>query len=161
MGRPVVHFEIASANAAAAAAFYSKLFGWKIDDNNPMKYGIIDTAGAGGIQGGVYQADANTPPGVMIYVAVKDTDQAARQAEALGGKIIRPTEVIPGMVTFALIADPAGTVIGLVKDEMPASAPKPAKKKAAVRKKSSKVAKKAGKAKKVGKKKAKKKARRR
>lgn len=131
MGKAVVHFEITSSNAAAANAFYSKLFGWKIDDNNPMKYGVVETGRApgAGINGGIAQASPDMPPGVMVYVAVEDTDAYLKKVEALGGRIIRPTEVIPNMVTFALFADPAGTVMGLIKDEMPApqAAPKAAK----------------------------------
>lgn len=123
MGKAVVHFEIASSNAPAANAFYSKLFGWKIDDNNPMKYGVVETGRApgAGINGGIVQTTEGMPPGVLIYVAVEDTDAYLKKVVALGGKIIHPTEVIPNMVTFALFEDPAGTVMGLIKDEMPAA----------------------------------------
>ena len=43
MPNPVVHFEIQSNQAGELQEFYSKLFGWKIDANNPMSYGIVDT----------------------------------------------------------------------------------------------------------------------
>ena len=36
MGHPVVHFEVIGKDAAALATFYSELFGWEIDTNNPM-----------------------------------------------------------------------------------------------------------------------------
>ncbi len=131
MGKAVVHFEIASGNAVAANEFYRKLFGWKIDANNPMQYGIVDTGRSPGIgiNGGIVQASDQMPPGVLIYIAVEDTDAYLKKVEALGGKIIHPTEVIPNMVTFALFSDPAGTVMGLVKDEPPAeqAPPKAAK----------------------------------
>ena len=54
MGAPVVHFEIMGGNGVELETFYSELFGWKINSDNPMKYGIVDTGGApGGINGGV------------------------------------------------------------------------------------------------------------
>ncbi|HMW60015.1 MAG TPA: VOC family protein [Leptospiraceae bacterium] len=122
MGKPVVHFEIASANSTEAQTFYSKLFGWEINANNPMKYGIVKTAKGVGINGGLFQADAGKEA-VVVYVAVEDTDAYLKKVVSMGGTVIHPTEVIPGMVTFALFADPFGTVMGLIKDVPP---PKPA-----------------------------------
>lgn len=143
MGKPVIHFEIGSTNAKAAQEFYAKLFGWKIDATNPMNYGVIKTGAPGAIGGGIYQTDAAGTPGVTIYVAVDDTDAYLRKAEQLGGRVFKPTEVIPGMVTFALLADPAGGIMGLVKNEpMPKPAAKPTAKKARAKKKSPKRAKK-------------------
>ena len=36
MGQPVVHFEVVGKDGAALQSFYSELFGWEIDANNPM-----------------------------------------------------------------------------------------------------------------------------
>lgn len=138
MGQPVVHFEIASLRPGEATEFYSKLLGWKIDANNPMQYGMINPADGAGINGGIYQSEEGRSF-TLIYAAVKDVDAVLKRAVALGGTIVKPVEVIPGMVTYALFADPSGNVMGLVKDEMPqaekkskpaakASAAKPARK---------------------------------
>lgn len=126
MGKPVVHFEISSTNSAEAQKFYSSLFNWKIDANNPQAYGLISAAEGIGINGGIYQTDEGRSS-TIAYVAVEDTDAYLKKVEALGGTVVKPTEVVPGMVTFALFADPFGNIMGLVKDEMPAKpAPKPA-----------------------------------
>ena len=53
MGAPVVRFEIMGGNGSQLEEFYRELFGWKIDSNNPMKYGMVDTGRPGGINGGV------------------------------------------------------------------------------------------------------------
>lgn len=37
--------------------------------------------------------------------------------ESLGEKTVMPVTTIPGMVTFALFADPEGHMVGLVKSE--------------------------------------------
>jgi hypothetical protein len=70
MGAPVVHFEIMGGEGHALEAFYGELFGWKINSNNPMNYGIIDTGGGpGGINGGVGPAN-NGGQRVSIYAQV-------------------------------------------------------------------------------------------
>ena len=41
MANPVNWFEIVGGDAARMRRLYSELFGWKIDANNPMQYGIV------------------------------------------------------------------------------------------------------------------------
>src|SRR5215469_15838866 len=43
MGAPVVRFEIMGGKGNRLEKFYGELFGWTIDSNNPMKYGMVDT----------------------------------------------------------------------------------------------------------------------
>ena len=43
MGAPIVHFEIMGGEGSELEAFYRELFGWKINSNNPMKYGVVET----------------------------------------------------------------------------------------------------------------------
>jgi uncharacterized protein len=45
MGQPVVHFEIIGKDGEKLQSYYSELFGWEIDSNNPMKYGIVPREG--------------------------------------------------------------------------------------------------------------------
>lgn len=112
MPNPVVHFEINGKDAKALQGFYKDLFGWHVDDNNPMKYGMVDTH-AGGINGGIAEGDNQ----VTVYVAVDDLQAYLDKITAKGGKVVHEVEVIPNMVTFAMFADPSGNVVGLVKDE--------------------------------------------
>ncbi len=48
MANPVIHFEILGKDARKSRDFYSALFGWTIDANNPMEYGMVEGAGLGG-----------------------------------------------------------------------------------------------------------------
>jgi predicted enzyme related to lactoylglutathione lyase len=114
MGAPVVHFEIMGGKGVNLGTFYGELFGWKIDSNNSMKYGIVDTGGApGGINGGVGVTDDGSKR-VSIYAQVSDLQATLDRAEKLGGKtILAPTEV-PGGPKLAMFADPAGNVTGLI-----------------------------------------------
>ena len=112
MGQPVVHFEIHGGEQLNK--FYADLFGWHVDSNNPMNYGMVDThGGEGGINGGIAPDDEKW---VTVYVQVDDLQAALDKAEKLGGKTIMPPSDIPGgNVSLALFADPEGNRIGLVK----------------------------------------------
>jgi predicted enzyme related to lactoylglutathione lyase len=113
MPNPVTHFEVSGPDAAALQSFYGSLFGWKIDADNEMNYGMVDT-GEGGIGGGV----GPTPDGqghVTWYVQVADLQAALDKAESLGGKTVNPPMDVPGGPSIAHFADPAGNLIGLLK----------------------------------------------
>jgi predicted enzyme related to lactoylglutathione lyase len=112
MANPVVHFEVLGKDAAKLQTFYGKLFGWKVDANNPMQYGMVE-AGTGGIGGGVGPTqDGSTL--VTFYVQVDDLQAALDKAEKLGAKTIMPPMDIPDGPKIAQFADPEGNTIGLV-----------------------------------------------
>src|SRR5258707_8386137 len=115
MGAPVVHFEIMGGQEVELETFYSELFGWNINSNNPLKYGIVDTGGVpGGINGGV-GATHDGGKRVSIYARVSDLQATLDKAENLGGKtILAPTEV-PGGPKLAMFTDPAGNVTGILE----------------------------------------------
>ncbi len=116
MGKPVVHFEVIGRDGAKLQKFYSQLFDWKIDANNPMNYGMVDTGAKQGIPGGIGGAGAgNEPYGVTVYVQVDDLQAYLNKAEKLGAKTVMPPTEIPGSVTFAQLRDPEGHLIGLLK----------------------------------------------
>jgi predicted enzyme related to lactoylglutathione lyase len=113
MGAPVVHFEIISGEGTDLEKFYSELFGWKINSNNPMKYGIVDTGGPGGINGGVGPGNDGNKR-VSIYAQVNDLQATLDRVEKLGGKTILPPTEVPGGPKLAMFVDPAGNVTGLL-----------------------------------------------
>jgi predicted enzyme related to lactoylglutathione lyase len=115
MAAPVVHFEILGKDAKKLQNFYSDLFGWKINANNPMNYGLVEAAGEGSIGGGIGSAGEGAPGHITFYVQVDDLQSYLDKAESMGGKTIVPVTEIPNMVTFALFQDPEGNMIGLVK----------------------------------------------
>lgn len=115
MPNPVVHFEINSNVPDKLFSFYRDLFGWHVDANNPMNYGMLDTHTERGINGGIGSAQGYS--GVTVYVEVDDLEAYLRKVEQLGGKTLAPVTTVPNMVTFALFADPEGNAIGLVKSD--------------------------------------------
>jgi predicted enzyme related to lactoylglutathione lyase len=120
MGQPVVHFEIVGRDGAALRSFYSALFDWKIDADNPMNYGIVQRDGnlspeGIGIGGGVGQGFEGQPGHVTFYVGVPDVEAALAQAVSLGGsRIMGPEKIMEG-VEIGILNDPEGNMIGLLK----------------------------------------------
>ena len=139
MAAGVVHWEISSRNAKPLQDFYSNLFGWLINADNPMQYGLVDTGLKLGINGGIYQGNEQQSPCVVMYVQVEDIQSYLDKAVNLGGKVILPVTEVPNMVTYALLTDIEGNTIGLIKG--PQSVPEePKKKPARKQKKAKKVA---------------------
>lgn len=127
MTAPVVHFEVNARNARRAQEFYANLFGWKIDANNPMGYGVVDTGLKIGINGGIGQVEGDKPPFVTFYAAVEDPQAYLDKAVSLGATVITPVTEVPNMVTYALFADPEGNRVGVVKGRQSLPKAKPRK----------------------------------
>lgn len=110
---PVVHWEIQAVDPGRQSAFFSDLFGWAIDANNPQNYGMVAAAGEGAIGGGIGGA-MEGKPFVTVYVEVPDINAALAKAESLGATTIMPRTDI-GMVILAQFRDLEGNVIGLIE----------------------------------------------
>ena len=120
MGQPVVHFEVIGQDGEKLRSYYSELFGWDIDADNQMGYGIVQREGnttseGVGIGGGISAAPEGYTGHVTFYVEVPDVGAALDKAESLGGtRVMGPDEVMEGL-EIALFNDPEGHVIGLAK----------------------------------------------
>ena len=118
MGQPVVHFEIVGRDVQKLSSYYSELFGWKINADNPMNYGIVEretNADGAGIAGGVGQGPKGYDGHVTFYVEVPDVEAALAQAESLGGKRRMGPDQVPGGPTLGHFTDPEGNMVGLVQ----------------------------------------------
>jgi uncharacterized protein len=120
MGQPVVHFEVIGKDGEKLKSYYSELFGWEIDSDNSMKYGVITRDGntnseGAGIGGGVASGPEGYEGHVTFYVEVPDIEAALAKAESLGGSRIFGPETIMEGVELGQFTDPEGHVIGLVK----------------------------------------------
>jgi predicted enzyme related to lactoylglutathione lyase len=113
MAHPVLHFEVAGKNLGSLQKFYGDLFGWKTEKvPGDMPYAMVAKED-GGIGGGLGQApDGNGH--VTFYVGADDPQAILDKAEQLGGKTIMPVTELP-QVTIAMLADPEGHVVGVVK----------------------------------------------
>ena len=121
MGQPVVHFEIIGREGKKLQDYYSELFGWGIDADNPMNYGMVDreenvnTDGVG-IGGGVGVGPEGYDGHVTFYVEVPDVEAALAKAESLGGsRLMGPDEVPGGGPVIGQFSDPEGHAIGVIQ----------------------------------------------
>jgi uncharacterized protein len=121
MGQPVVHFEVVGKDAEGLQRYYADLFGWEIDANNPMKYGMVAREGnvnpegvgiGGGVAGGFPDYDEGH---VTFYVEVPDIEAALAKAESLGGTRVMGPETIMDQVELGQFKDPEGHMIGVVR----------------------------------------------
>lgn len=120
MGQPVVHFEVIGKDGERLQSYYAELFGWEIDAENPMSYGIVPREGntnpdGVGIGGGVGTGPEGYAGHVTFYVEVPDVEEALAKAESLGGtRVMGPEKIMDG-VELGQFTDPEGHVVGLVK----------------------------------------------
>jgi predicted enzyme related to lactoylglutathione lyase len=113
MGNAVTQFQIVSTAPDETAGFYSALFAWRIDANNPMGYRRVDTGSSDGIQGGIWPAPPQAPTFVQLFVTVPDLKTAVAMAVELGAKVVIPPTMLPEGEEMAILHDPQGMPFGL------------------------------------------------
>jgi predicted enzyme related to lactoylglutathione lyase len=114
MGNKVIHFEVTGKDGPALQRFYSEVFDWSLDTNNPGGYGMLRDESPDGIGGGIGATRDGSDGLVTFYVQADDPAGVLRRVEERGGRVLMPlTEVAPE-TTIALFADPEGHVIGLM-----------------------------------------------
>lgn len=115
MGRPVVHWELVSKDPAKLSTFYEEIFNWNVQHMPEMNYRLVETGGEGGIDGGIFKPERESPwPGnITLYIAVDDLAAYREKVIAAGGKICIEEQEVPGMGAFSLFTDPEGRMMGL------------------------------------------------
>jgi len=108
MPNPVTQFQILSKSPDETARFYSSLFGWTVNADNPLGYRQIDTGSAEGIQGGIWPAPPQAPSFVQLFVTVENVGAAVAKAEGLGARVLIPATVLPEGDEMAVLHDPQG-----------------------------------------------------
>lgn len=119
MSNPIVHWELMGPDGGGLTAFYNGIFDWEAAATPGFdNYHMVDQDHAG-IGGAVGQGPEQMPQYLTFYVQVDSIDDHLAQIEAAGGNTVMPRTVVPGTVTFALFADPAGNTVGLVEAATP------------------------------------------
>jgi predicted enzyme related to lactoylglutathione lyase len=121
MGQPVVHFEVIGKDGPKLQSFYSDMFGWAVDADNEMNYGLVardaNTNPDGiGIGGGIGQGPDGYDGHLTFYVEVPNVEEALANAERLGGTRVMGPETIMGRMVLGQFTDPEGHVIGLIEN---------------------------------------------
>jgi predicted enzyme related to lactoylglutathione lyase len=126
MANSFVHVELHTNDLAKAKAFYSKLFGWKLQDM-PMpgggSYTMIDVGEGTG--GGMMTAQPpGSPPRWQAYIGVDDVAASTRNARELGAKIMMDKTEVGEAGWMSVITDPTGATIALWQPKQPQRAQK-------------------------------------
>ena len=56
-------------------------------------------------------------PNILTYIRVADCDASAKKAESLGAEVCVPPTDIPTIGRFAVLRDPQGVVISVIRME--------------------------------------------
>jgi predicted enzyme related to lactoylglutathione lyase len=115
---PVVHLELHTGNLARACDFYSRLFGWQVEQvqAGPRPYQALDWAGKVG--GGI--VECGTSRALWLpYVEVARIGEATERACRLGASVLLDQREGPAGWR-SVIAVPEGAEIALWEPKTPA-----------------------------------------
>jgi predicted enzyme related to lactoylglutathione lyase len=122
-------YDVMTTDTVAAGNFYCNVVGWQTQGGtgtSGAEYTVFTVNGRGVAGLMPIPEDARRTgvrPAWMGYISVEDVDKAAGRLAREGGKVHRPPCEVPGIIRFAVVADPqgAGFLIakGLVADAPP------------------------------------------
>lgn len=113
--------ELLTSDPAAAATFYSKLFGYTIESHDMGPMGTYRILKRGDRQtAGIMKSPPNVPapPHWLTYLHVKDVDAATRNAKEIGAKVLMEPTDIPKIGRFSVVADPTDAAVALFTGTM-------------------------------------------
>jgi hypothetical protein len=111
--------ELYTRDTAAAADFYTGLFGWTVEQTqsgdggeyNLFSLGEQPAAGMMAIR----EEWGPMPPHWSIYLSVADLDASLAKLQELGGQQISPAMAVEGVGRFAFICDPQGAYSTIIE----------------------------------------------
>jgi len=121
----VAHFEIPCDDRERAGKFYSKAFGWSINDMPEMKYTMAQTGavdenfiptGKGYVGGGLFNKGDMDLKTTMITMSVKNIEESLEKIVEAGGEIIKERITIGDMGAIAYFKDTEGNINGIWED---------------------------------------------
>ena len=114
--------ELMTNDVEGARRFYGNLFGWgtKTMDmpNGPYTTCQVGESSVAGIMKIPAEAAA-MPPQWGVYVTVDDVEATVAKAVSLGGKVVMPPWDVPNVGRMAVIEDPQGASLSIIKYAAP------------------------------------------
>ncbi len=112
-----IWYELMTLDPQASRRFYEAVLEWKIEaqpsgpTGQAMDYRMIATPT--GMVGGVFTLTAEMTahgavPCWLAYIGVDDMARSVAAVTAAGGRVLMPTQDIPGVGQIAMVADPQG-----------------------------------------------------
>ncbi|MEM1384602.1 MAG: VOC family protein [Pseudomonadota bacterium] len=119
--------ELMTRDPAAAKAFFERVIGWQIEAFDMGEAHSYHVCMQGGRPiAGIFTMDGpdftDMEPHWMTYIAVEDADKTCEQTVAAGGEVVRPCFDVETVGRIAMIKDPTGGVVGIIKPAAQATA---------------------------------------
>ena len=120
-----IWYELMTPDPDAAKVFYDAVVGWHIEAQpaGEMDYRMITIPGAGNAGGVLRLTDEMQSHGArpvwLGYLGVDDVDAMITAVEHAGGKTLMPANDMPGVGRIAMIADPQGAPLYIMKPTPP------------------------------------------
>ena len=120
-----IWYELITPDPDASKAFYDAVVGWNIDAEPAahMDYRMIAIPGGGNAGGVMRLTDAMQAQGArpvwLGYLGVDDVDAMVTAVEHAGGKTLMPAQDMPDVGRMAMIADPQGAPLYIMKPTPP------------------------------------------
>jgi uncharacterized protein len=123
MPNRIVHFEIEASDRERAKQFYSRAFGWQMQQTGEEmgNYTVVitgDPKEPGGINGGIF----SSPPGggkelnaYSCVVGVDDIDQAMQNVRSAGGEVLGDKVDIPSIGMYVRCRDTEGNIFTMLQ----------------------------------------------
>jgi predicted enzyme related to lactoylglutathione lyase len=96
-----------------AKEFYSRLFGWQVEQG-PAEFGGYTSATRDGraVAGLAPKMDPGQPTAWTTYLASGDVEATLRRVTEAGGTVVMDAMPVADFGTMALVSDPGGAVVG-------------------------------------------------
>ena len=85
MADQIIHVEVTGKDGPKLQSFYSNVFGWQLDTNNPGGYGMLRQ---GDLSAGIGPAQDGGDGQVTFYVHTDDPQATLQKVEAAGGRVL-------------------------------------------------------------------------
>ncbi len=109
--------ELMATDAAAAEAFYNRVFGWVLEDtpipDMPYKTIKVGDRQVGGMMP-IPPGAQTMPPAWGLYITVDDVEASVKLVEELGGKVLMPPIDIPDVGRMSVVQDPQGASFSII-----------------------------------------------
>lgn len=124
---PVTHFEMPADDKKRMNEFYSKVFGWQLQQLGP-EMGDYVLAGTtevdekqvprepGRINGGFYQrTDDPLSKHPSVVISVKNVEESMKKVKSHGGRILADPQDIPGIGKWVSFLDSEGNRVSMIQ----------------------------------------------
>lgn len=111
--------ELATSDVDGAKAFYRDVIGWTVEDVDMGENGTYHLLKDGDeMRGGLMSTDSiegEILPNWMCYIGVDDVDDTCEKTKAAGGQVLNGPFDIPNVGRMAVMMDPQGAVVSIMK----------------------------------------------